>query len=69
MPQPITDSAGRPMFTCRRCGGALTADDFFELGMRLPDHGESRDDYCDAELLDYVEHAACVVVSGASRAG
>jgi hypothetical protein len=66
MPQPIPDAAGRPMFTCRRCGIALTADDLFELGMRLPDDGESRDDYCDAELIDYVEHPACVA---AARAG
>ena len=66
MAQPITDAAGRPMFLCRRCGGPLTADDFFELGMRLPDHGESREDYCDAELLDYIDHPACVQ---AARAG
>lgn len=66
MPQPIADEAGRPMFTCRRCGGPLTADDFFELGMRLPDDGESRDDYCDAELIDYVEHPTCIA---ATRAG
>ena len=66
MPQPIADAAGRPMFTCNRCGRALTADDFFELGLRLPDDGESRDDYCDAELIDYVDHAAC---AAAARAG
>ena len=54
------------MFTCRRCGRALTTDDLFELGMRLPDKGESRGDYCDAELLDDVEHPACIA---AARAG
>lgn len=54
------------MFECTRCGEALTADDFFSLGLRLPDEGESRDDYCEAELMDDAAHRDC---AAARRAG
>jgi hypothetical protein len=37
--------------------------------MRLPDRGEGREDYCDAELIDRFEHAACTAKAVASRAG
>lgn len=57
---PVVDERGRPMFICGICGVALTPDDFYALELRLPDHGESADDYFDAELLDSIEHAACV---------
>jgi hypothetical protein len=57
--EPVLDAAGRRMFECRECGRALTVDDFFVLGMRLPERGETRDDYCDAELIDSVRHAVC----------
>ncbi|MDE3095861.1 MAG: hypothetical protein KGK07_07655 [Chloroflexota bacterium] len=50
---------GQPMFTCARCGAPLTKDDFFDLGLRLPDAGERREDYADAELIDTVRHAMC----------
>jgi len=61
---PVLDYRGSVMFHCRRCGEALTAEDFFALGLRLPDRGESREDYCDAELLDDdVSHAACVAAT------
>lgn len=56
----IVDTAGRPMFYCTGCGSPLTHDDFFDLGMRLPDAGESREDYCDAELIDAVVHLRCL---------
>ena len=35
--------------------------------MRFPDRGESRDDYCEAELLDYVEHAELRCRSAATQ--
>jgi hypothetical protein len=38
----------------------MTRDHFFETGLRLPDQGESRDDYCDAELIDSVMHVDCL---------
>ncbi|HXK32872.1 MAG TPA: hypothetical protein VNM91_02530 [Dehalococcoidia bacterium] len=50
------------MFRCRSCGEPLTADDFFHLGMRLPDEGEERDDYCAAELIDDATHVNCLRV-------
>jgi hypothetical protein len=62
----VTDYRGQPLFHCSRCGAALTADDFFALGLRLPDDGESREDYCEAELIDVAEHVDCAL---ARRAG
>ncbi len=55
----VRDGGGHVMFHCSRCRKPMTADDIFELGMRLPDDGESRDDYLAAELLDEVNHADC----------
>ena len=63
---PILDGRGRVMFHCAVCGGAISTDDFFELGLRLPDYGESADEYRDAELLDRIDHVDC---SKAARAG
>ena len=56
---PVADFRGQIVFRCTRCGEPLTGDDFFALGMRLPDDGEGRDEYCEAELLDDVVHADC----------
>ena len=50
---------GQPMFVCVRCGVPLTKDGLVDLGLRLPDAGESRDDSMDAELIDAVRHAMC----------
>ena len=55
----IADHHGRIIFRCPACGEPLTADDFFDLGLRLPDDGETRDDYFAAELLDDLSHATC----------
>jgi hypothetical protein len=55
----ILDERGRVMFRCAHCGEPMTRSDFFDLGMRLPDRGESIDDYCDGELIDRFEHAPC----------
>jgi hypothetical protein len=41
----------------------MTRDDFFDLGLRLPE-GESREEYCDAELIDVVEHLRCGSAAG-----
>ena len=59
MSKPLVDHAGMPMFACARCGAPLTDDDFFELGLRLPERGESALDYFDAELLDELQHPRC----------
>jgi hypothetical protein len=58
--EPIVDFSGRIMFFCTACGAPMTRDDFFEIGLRLPDSGESHDDYCDAELIDGVMHVDCL---------
>jgi hypothetical protein len=57
----VTDYRGRPILHCSRCGRALTADDFFALGLRLPDDGESREEYCEAELIDGAVHGDCAL--------
>jgi hypothetical protein len=56
---PVSDYRGMILFRCSRCDAPLTSDDFFALGMRLPDDGESREDYCEAELLDSAVHVDC----------
>lgn len=62
----IRDRDGRVMFNCSRCGQPFTADDLFDLGLRLPDDGETQDDYFSAELLDDLSHVDC---AHAQRAG
>jgi len=48
---------------CARCGNVMREDDFGDLGLRLPEAGESSDEYMDAELLDTICHAHCVDAS------
>lgn len=62
----VTDFRGRVLFYCGTCGAALTKDDFFDMSLRLPRQTESRDDYCEAELIDEMSHTACL---RAARAG
>lgn len=57
---PLVDQHGRVMFHCAICRQPLTSDDFFDLALRPPDRGESASDYCDAELIDQLEHLACL---------
>jgi hypothetical protein len=56
----LVDQHGRVMFHCAVCQRPLTVDDFYELGLRLPDRWETTVDYCDAELIDTLEHVACL---------
>jgi hypothetical protein len=62
----ILDHQGRVLFACASCGQPITTDDFFDLGLRLPDDDESQDDYFSAELLDELSHTSC---TEAKRAG
>jgi hypothetical protein len=62
----ILDRQGRVMYVCSCCGHPMATDDFFELGLRLPDDGETQDDYFSAELLDDLRHEDC---SRAQQAG
>jgi hypothetical protein len=62
----VVDYRGRIMFYCGVCGSPITKDDFFNLGLRFPEPDESKDDYCESELVDSVTHPACL---RASRAG
>jgi len=69
MPEPhevVRDFQGQDLLHCSHCGRPLTQAEFFDLGLRLPEPGESRDEYCDAEVLDSVTHTACLA---ATRAG
>ncbi len=54
------------MFICPRCGGELSGADVVDLGLRLPDYGESASEYCDAELVDNLIHMECAGVQRAS---
>lgn len=65
----ILDERGRVMFRCAHCGVPLTRSDFFDLGMRLPDRGETADDYADAELIDRFEHSRCMAAARTATAG
>ncbi len=56
---PVVDFRGTIMFHCSYCSAPLSEDDFIELGVRMPDPSESREDYCDAELIDSLQHASC----------
>jgi len=60
MSVPLTDDRGDIMFRCAMCWEPMTQDDFFELGLRLPDQGEWAEDYREAELIDRIEHARCL---------
>jgi hypothetical protein len=60
MNEPLRDHRGRVMFGCSLCGGALAKEDLFELGLRLPDSGETAEEYRDAELIDDLQHARCL---------
>ncbi len=55
----IIDHQGRIMFRCAACHEPFTADDLFDLGLRLPGDGETYDDYVAAELLDTICHLDC----------
>ena len=48
-----------PAFVCDRCHRPLAEEDFSEVGLRLPDFGEGRADYYDAQLLDELVHVVC----------
>lgn len=56
----IADAQGQPLFRCSVCGTPMTAHDFADLGLRLPEYGETREEYCEAELIDDVAHKGCV---------
>jgi hypothetical protein len=64
--EPIRDRRGVPMFVCPRCGVGLAPSDLFDLGLRVPEPYETREDYLDAELLDAISHAACSAAAKAS---
>lgn len=49
----------RPMLVCAICCRGLTTDDVFELGLRLPEPGETWEEYAEKELIDSIEHVAC----------
>ena len=64
--EPLTDRQGHSMFLCKRCSRPLTGDDIVALGLRVPDPGESRDEYLEAELIDDLDHSDCTTAACAS---
>ena len=64
--EPVVDRHGNVMFYCGYCGSPIGRDDILDLGMRLPDFGETAQDYQDSELVDSFRHKACVSATRAS---
>jgi hypothetical protein len=58
--EPVVDHLGRVMFYCRLCGAPIRSSDIISFGARLPEHGETAEDYLDAQLLEGIEHPRCV---------
>jgi len=56
----LLDLAGRPLFRCSACGEAIGEGDIIDQGLRLPEPGESRDEYMEAELVDEFRHRDCL---------
>jgi len=56
----VLDTHGRVLFRCSMCGAAMRERDFADLGLRVPEYGETADDYCTAELVDDLAHRGCV---------
>lgn len=55
----LLDLRGQPLLRCSRCGAGLAEEDLYAEGLRLPDPGETADDYREAELLDALYHVDC----------
>ena len=64
--EPFVDRHGNVMFWCDRCRMPISRSDILDLGMRLPDYGETAEDYRDAELIDAFRHSSC---AAAAKAG
>jgi hypothetical protein len=58
--EPLVDARGVVMFRCDACGAPMSRSDILDLGLRLPDFGESAEDYLDAELVDSFRHPECL---------
>jgi hypothetical protein len=56
----LRDRYGRPLLICPDCRFPLTSSDIFEQGLRMPEPGETREEYCEAELLDELTHMSCL---------
>jgi hypothetical protein len=65
-PNTLIDRDGKPMFVCPDCLAPLSSDDVVAHNLRVPDVGETRDEYAEAELLDSLSHIDCL---RARRAG
>jgi hypothetical protein len=63
--EPVRDAHGAIMFACDGCGAPITRSDILDLGLRLPDFGESAADYADAELIDGFCHPSCLAATKA----
>jgi len=63
--EPVVDRHGNVMFWCDHCRSSISRSDILDLGMRLPDVGESAEDYLDAELVDSFQHPRCIAASKA----
>jgi hypothetical protein len=60
--EPVVDRLGNVMFWCDDCRAPITRGDILDLGLRLPDFGETADEYLDTELIDAFRHPRCITV-------
>ena len=64
--EPLLDRSGHVLFRCGDCGAPISQADIHDLGMRLPEPGESADEYFDAELVNAFRHERCALAARAS---
>lgn len=62
----VLDRQGQPLLRCSRCNGPIGEEDIYAEGLRLPEHGETAADYYEAELIDELHHADCLLRTRAS---
>ena len=56
----VLDTRGQVLFRCGMCGAPMRERDFADLGLRVPEYGETADEYCASELVDELAHTSCV---------
>lgn len=64
--KPVVDRHGSVMFYCSACGAPISSSDILDFGTRLPDFGETAQDYLDAQLIDSFRHQRCLNAAKAS---
>ena len=56
----VLDARGQVLFRCSMCGAPMRERDFADLGLHVPEYGETADEYCASELVEELAHRGCV---------